>query len=301
MGRIDVHADDFGESVHATQDILDCIRAGKLDSISVLPNMSCFSQCVRMYRDAFASFPHPVKISAHINLMEGSCLSDPDRLPDLTDGQGHFCASWGTLFLRSHLPGQRRLKAQLKQEICAQLAAVREAFPEMTRLRIDSHQHTHMIPIVMTALCEVLQEEGWEAEYIRDAAEPLLPFLRKGSLYRTYRPVNLIKNAVLHYCSLRQQKRFRAMGLAPMFLWGLIMSGNMDLDRVRTLLPDLCRYADRKNRTLEILFHPGQVLPQEITPEFSQEEAVAFHLSKGRRIEKEAVLALERKETDAGA
>ena len=36
---IDIHADDFGESVHASRDILDCLKDGKLNSISVLANI----------------------------------------------------------------------------------------------------------------------------------------------------------------------------------------------------------------------------------------------------------------------
>ena len=50
--RIDIHADDFGESVHASRDILECLKDGKLNSISVLANMSCFEECVRLYREA---------------------------------------------------------------------------------------------------------------------------------------------------------------------------------------------------------------------------------------------------------
>ena len=40
--RIDIHADDFGESVHASRDILECLKDGKLNSISVLANISDF-------------------------------------------------------------------------------------------------------------------------------------------------------------------------------------------------------------------------------------------------------------------
>ena len=40
--KIDIHADDFGESLHASRDILECLKDGKLNSISVLANMSCF-------------------------------------------------------------------------------------------------------------------------------------------------------------------------------------------------------------------------------------------------------------------
>lgn len=289
---IDIHADDFGESVHASADILDCIRAGKLDSISVLCNMSCFEECVGLYRAMPVEQTASVKISVHINLMEGSSLTEPGSLPDLTDRQGHFCCSWGKLFVHSFLPGQKKWKAQLKREIRAQIGAVRAAFLRMGALRIDSHQHTHMIPLVAKALFEVLEEEGWETEYIRDAAEPLFVFLRRPSLYKTYRPVNFLKNLVLNFCSRLLQRRFDKYGFAPMCLWGLIMSGEMDEKRVRLLLPDMRRFAQRHGKRLEILFHPGSVLLEEIGEEFSQAEAVAFHVSPKREIEKQTVCAL---------
>lgn len=50
-----------------------------------------------------------------------------------------------------------------------------------------------MIPVVAKALFEVLDEQGWRAAYIRDAKEPFLVFLKKTSLYKTYRPVNFVK------------------------------------------------------------------------------------------------------------
>ena len=51
------------------------------------------------------------------------------------------------------------------------------------------------------ALFEVLDEQGWKADYIRDAKEPFFVFLKKASLYKTYRPVNFVKNILLNYCS----------------------------------------------------------------------------------------------------
>ena len=44
MSKIDIHADDYCLSPHTSEDILNCIRAGKLDSISVVTNMSCYEQ-----------------------------------------------------------------------------------------------------------------------------------------------------------------------------------------------------------------------------------------------------------------
>lgn len=293
--KIDIHTDDFGESVHASRDILECLKDGKLNSISVLANMSCFEECVRLYRGAQEEFPWQPAISVHVNLMEGSCLADPKDLPDLVDEKGHFQISWEKLFFVSYLPSRNRFKKQLKKEIELQIKAVAGVFSELNlqELRIDSHQHTHMIPVVAKALFEVLDEQGWRAAYIRDAKEPFLVFLKKTSLYKTYRPVNFVKNILLNYCSALLQKRFRNAGMKPMYLWGLIMSGHMDEERIRQLLPDMEKKAEHNGRMLEILFHPGQVLREEISDEFSQEDAIAFHVSQDRSVEKQAVYALD--------
>ena len=290
--KIDIHADDFGESVHASEDILDCLKAGKLDSISVLANMSCFQTCVKRYREEEKDFPKKPRISVHLNFMEGSCLSAPETLPGLVDEEGHFSISWGKLFLQSFLPGRKKMKEQLQTEIELQTSAVQKAFPELKKLRFDSHQHTHMIPVVADALLEVIQKNGLEVEYVRNSREPMFPFLKKGSFYKTYRPVNFVKNMILHFCSFLLEGKFRKMGLEPMYLWGLIMSGYMDRERVAELMPILKKTAERRGRTLEILFHPGQVLKTEITPEFSQEEAIAFHVSDDRKVEKQAVMGM---------
>lgn len=292
MNRIDIHADDFGESLHASEDILECLKAGKLDSISVLSNMSCFEKCVKRYREEQPAFLKEPKLSVHLNFMEGSCLSDPAEIPELVDQAGHFCISWGKLFVSSYLPGRKKMKCQLKSEMKLQIEAVRRAFPEMKKLRIDSHQHTHMIPVVADALFEVLSENGWEVEYIRNAREPMLPFIKQVSLYPTYRPVNFIKNLILNYCSRFLEGRLKKLELEPMYLWGLIMSGHMDEQRVAKLMPSMRSRAERAGRTLEVLFHPGQVQQSEITAEFSQKEAIAFHVSADRHVEKAAVMRL---------
>lgn len=290
--KIDIHADDFGESVHASEDILKCLKAGKLNSISVLANMSCFKSCVERYREEEMNFPQKPEISVHLNFMEGSCLSAPEMLPGLVDKEGHFCISWGKLFLQSFLPGRKKMQEQLQNEMELQILAIRKAFPELKRLRFDSHQHTHMIPVVASALFEVIKKNNLDVEYIRDSREPMLPFLEEFSLYQTYRPVNFVKNIILNFCSWLLKGKFRKMGLKPMYLWGLIMSGHMDEKRIGILLPRMQKAAEKRGRTLEILFHPGQVLETEITEEFSQKEAIEFHVSEERHVEMQAVMKL---------
>lgn len=290
--KIDIHADDFGESLHASKDILECLKNGKLDSISVLANMSCFEKCAEMYRAERECFKKEPLISVHLNLMEGRCLSEPEILEGLVDREGHFCISWEKLFFQSWLPGRSELKNKLKKEIFLQIEAVKKEFPEMDKLRIDSHQHTHMIPVVADALFEVLEENQWEVEYIRNAKEPIGPFLKMNSLYSSYQAINFVKNILLNFCSVLLERKLKIRKVAPMYLWGLIMSGHMDEERVRKLLPSMVKKAEKKGRILEILFHPGRVLEEEISEEFSQKDAILFHVSKDREIEKEAVLNL---------
>ena len=50
--RIDVHADDYALSMNVSRTILQCIKDGEIDSISVMPNMSIFDEAM----DDFAEF-----------------------------------------------------------------------------------------------------------------------------------------------------------------------------------------------------------------------------------------------------
>ena len=185
------------------------------------------------------------------------------------------------------------MKNKLKREIFLEIEAVKKEFPEIDKLRIDSHQHTHMIPVVADALFEVLEENQWETEYIRNAKEPIAPFLKMHSLYSSYRAINFVKNILLNFCSVLLERRMKIRKMPQMYLWGLIMSGHMDEERVKALLPSMLQKAEKKGRTLEILFHPGRVMEQEISEEFSQKDAILFHISRDREIEKETVLKLD--------
>ena len=54
------------------------------------------------------------------------------------------------------------------------------------------------------------------------------------------------------------------------------MSGRMDRERIERLYGKMMRKAERDGRTLEILFHPGITLPEEVTPEIAKEAAEDF-------------------------
>ena len=207
MPQIEIHADDYAISPHSSEDILNCLRAGKLDGVSVLTNMSCFEEYAVKLKAEYDSFPKKPRLTVHLNFMEGHCAADPAEVPHLVDENGYFNISWGTLFKWNYTPKVfLELKKELKAEISAQTERFREAFGADMPLRFDGHQHTQMIPVVYWALLEVIVERHYRTEYIRVTKEPVLPYLKSAGLWRTYRPINWVKNLILNYLAPGMEK-----------------------------------------------------------------------------------------------
>ena len=308
MSRPDIHADDYALTPNTSGDMLECMRAGRLDSISIVPNMSCFEECMELFYREIPKLPFLPLMSVHLDFVEGRSLAGKEAAPDLVKpGTDLMGLGWGGLFAASYLPSRRKkIKAQLKREIKAQLAKAQPAVEkcmgvaagagvscEQKGLRIDSHQHAHMIPVVWEAILEVVREEGYALEYIRNSKEVLGVFLTDVSLYRTYRPVNFVKNRLLSLYAHKADRYCRANGMKPMYLWGLVMSGRMDRERIEKLYGKMKQKAEKDGRTLEILFHPGITLSEEVTPEIAKEAAEDFYLCQDRHMEKDAVLGME--------
>lgn len=309
MVKTDIHADDYALTVNTSKDMLMCMQAGKLDSISIVPNMSCFEECMEMLYEQIPKLPFVPLMSVHLDFVEGRSLAKKGEVPLLvkedTDLMG---LSWGGVFKYSYLPWKRgQVKAQLKREIKAQIVRVQGAIDKCVGiarehgvacsqdgLRLDSHQHAHMIPVVWEAVLEVVKEEGWRLSYIRNSKEVLGVFVSERTLWKTYRPVNFVKNRLLSLYSHKVDRYYKAHGMEQMYLWGLVMSGRMDHVRIEKLYPKMIRRAGQDGRTLEILFHPGLTLPEEVTPEIAKEAAETFYMRKDRHVEKEAVLIQRR-------
>lgn len=309
MPEIDIHADDYALTINTSKDMLDCMEAGKLDSISIVPNMSCFRECMELLYEAVPRLPFLPLLSVHLDFVEGNCLAGAKEVPLLVrKGSNLTGLSWGGLFKLSYLPHKRNAaKKQLKKEIKAQIAVIRNVTEHCMELaaknkvpfkqkglRIDSHQHAHMIPVVWEALTEVIAEENYAVEYIRNSKEVLGAFLSEVSFWKTYRPVNFVKNRLLSLYSHKIDRYGKARSLHKMYLWGLIMSGYMDYDRVVRLYPKIAAKAEKEGRVLEILFHPGITLPEEVTEEIGKEAAEDFYTLSDRRVEKETVMRMEK-------
>lgn len=297
--KIDIHADDYALTPNTSKDILKCIKQGKLDSISIVPNMSCFEECMEMLYKEIPELPFLPLMSVHVNLVEGTPLfKGSDEAP------AYECLSWGKLYMYSWIIGKNSpIRLSIEAEVKAQIIKCQRAIDRCVRiakesgtsckqegLRIDSHQHTHMIPMVWDACIKASETINTNLEYIRNSREPLIVFLNNKETRSSYRLVNMVKNMILAIHSKKADRLCNELRLDKMYLWGLIMSGNMDINRVSTLYESVTKQAKKRNRSLEILFHPGEILPIEINDELNAEAIKSFYLNDGRKNEMQTVL-----------
>lgn len=290
--KVDIHADDYGYSINTSKDILECMKKGCLDSVSIICNNAKFEESMEMLYEAIPSLPFLPLLSVHINLPEGK----GEILP----------LSWASLFIKSYSFNKTKIKQEIKQEIKQQILTVTSVVDKcidiaknngvechQNGIRLDTHIHTHPIPIVWKSLIEVINEEKLNVEYIRNPKEPLIPFIKHFSLIPSYGLVNIIKNRILMLYSFKIDTYCKKHNLEKMYMWGLCMSGHMDSDRIKKVYPDMFKYAKRHNRNLELLFHPGMASEDEYSSEMNLEYFKNANLSKNRHIEKDAVLRIE--------
>ncbi len=293
--KVDYHGDDYAASVHNSQRMLELVQAGKLDSISILPNMRAYDECISLLKTAWRTLSTKPLISVHINLIDGLSLSKSTN-PIMVNAMGNIDSSWGKYFLHSFIPGTTRkeLKTALTAEIAEQIKRVYGDLKTMSTsevpLRLDSHVHTHMIPIVFDALLDALLELHLlnKVEYVRVSREPLSPFLTSDLLRGVFPYCNLIKNILLGILSERVLRYLKQNDVESGLLWGLIMSGTMDRERISKYSAKVLEYAQKKKVPLEILCHPGRVLREETSNEISELD-MAFFSSSNRDMEYNAV------------
>ena len=142
-----INADDLGLCPSVNTAIFDVFRAGNLTSATLMVHMPGTDDAVRRLKD------HPgLGIGLHFCITEGRSHVGPSTL---TDAQGAFRSR--RELVRAALRGkidpndvQRELEEQLS---CFKSFGV-------TPTHADSHQHIHMVPVVMDAMLPILQRES---------------------------------------------------------------------------------------------------------------------------------------------
>lgn len=267
-------ADDYGISTSSNTRIEECLKNGVLNKISILPNgnVSDFSELI---------FEENVKLSLHLNLIEGSPLSKKEDVSLLVTRNGFFKYSFVGLFFLSVFGNRNLLEKQICNEIKAQIDFWKNKMGENTPVLIDSHQHTHMIPLVFKTLMRVIKDENVDVEYIRIPDEPILPYIKSLSLYLKYSPVGLAKQWLLKFLNFINRKEFKKSNIKSAAFMGILFSGQLSEDKINKLLPHYMN----QNKNIEIVFHPGYLERGESLIDGCQPSFEKFYYSKWRRVE----------------
>lgn len=277
-----VCADDYGISENADRRIKQCVENGALNKISVFPNGVLEETELPIAKT-------DLRLSLHINLVEGKSVSKPENIKLLVSEDGYFKNSFVGLLFLSLSSKRKEFEAQVYEEIKSQLEWWKKKAPS-AELLIDSHQHTHMIPAVFKALMRAVKENQADVKYLRIPAEPVLPYLKEPSLYLTYLPVNIIKQWLLKLLGVINRKELEKSGIATAYFMGILFSGSMDKKRVLKILPHYKKLADKNKMDIEILFHPGYMESGDEIPGKRKKTFEKFYFSRGRKTEFDAVM-----------
>lgn len=266
--------------------IKQCVDEGVLNKVSVFPNF-CNIDLNELINN------RKLRISLHLNLVEGKCMANADEISLIVDENGNFKHDFGGLF-KLWLFNKKDFENQVYKEIKAQVLFWKSILPKDTPFCIDSHQHTYMIPSIFKALINVLQDEKIKVEYMRIPAEPILPYIKTPSLYFTYSPINIIKQWLLKLLWLINKKTLSGNHVKKAYFLGILFSGKMDQKRVEKVLTQYIKIAKKYNRDIEVLFHPGYMYKNEIN---SQNENIVFgdfYFSENRKTEFDSAMKIQK-------
>lgn len=277
-------ADDYGLCSEASRHIKDCIDAGILNKVSVFPNFDPVDLPMLGQNQS-------IRLSLHLNLVEGKCLADPKEIPLIADQNGNLLHTFEGLF-KLNVFKKKQFEEQVYKEVKAQIRFWKNNLPSNVPFCIDTHQHTSMIPGVFKAMLRVLGEENISPEHMRIPVEPLLPYITTPSLYFSYSAINVIKQWLLNLLWLLNKKEAERQRIKTSYFFGILFSGKMDEKRVGKILPKYVKLAKRDGSDVEVLFHPGFLT--EKCDDFKSKNVAFdhFYLSKNRKTEFDSLLKL---------
>ncbi|MEE1256914.1 MAG: ChbG/HpnK family deacetylase [Lachnospiraceae bacterium] len=293
MKRIYFHADDYGVSEAQSARILNCYTDGVLNSMSVIPNTPELEASLALLDTKDTK--NKIRRVLHLNFVEGKPVSGAKQVDMLVDDAGLFSVSFIQLLKWSYCKrgeARIRLKAQLKAEIAAQMEQVVDAC-DYKITAIDSHQHYHMIPIVLDALLEVIEEKNIRIEEIRIPVDPVWPLLKTPSLWLKVPVINWVKWGILWLHAGRNRKRIEKKNIKVPVFFGIFFTCEMKLNVVNALMPKYISYAQKQGRCLELMFHPGNLIKREELLDMRSKELEEFYTSENRLDEAECLKRLK--------
>lgn len=222
IGKLIINADDFGLTSGVNRGIIECHKAGVVNSTTLMVNAAAASEAARL------AHGHPrLGVGLHLNLTSGKPISPPDRVPSLVDRRGEFP---GKARILLWLTAGRARVCDLEAEIDAQINRCRQLGVEPTHL--DSHHHIHAHPRLRSVVQRVCRRQGIE----------------KARSYRALSPVSSLGAFLMSVLALAPSGRPLA---GPDAFLGLEAAVSRDY------AASLAAAMNRRAGTLELMCHPG--------------------------------------------
>mgnify|MGYP001158108600 FL=1 len=218
--KIQFHADDFGRSKEISNNIIKCIKFGFLDGVSVMINHDDGSHKILKKLKG-------VSIRLHLNLTEFPKSENNKNL------------SFLKLIFLNNIQKKKAIK-----EINSQINKFIKVY-KPKELKIDGHEHIHMIPWISEYL---LKQKIFNIKELRNANEKLmLPRLIDLINFNYLR--NFLACIILKILSFFKKTDLNS----PQFA-GLLYSG---MQNKHTIKKSLNFFKNNNYNNCEILVHPG--------------------------------------------
>ena len=224
--RLIINADDFGRSPSINQAVIRAHCEGVLTTASLMVNEAAAGPAAELAR------AHPtLGVGLHLSLVCGRSALRPKEIPALVNARSEFSSNPVTA--GASYFARRGLRAQLREEIHAQVDCFHATGLPMDHL--NGHLHLHLHPVIFDLLMENAAE--WGIKYVRLTQEPfwLTACLVKGRW--AYRVVHA---AIFRILSRRAAGRLQARGIRHTGnVFGLLQDGHVDEEYLLKLLPVL--------------------------------------------------------------
>lgn len=256
--NIIITADDFGLTRGITDNIFRCIGTTPLTNVSIVPNGQAFDYAVEKIKDKA-----PKTVTVHLNTIEFSPIADSKAIPDLLDQNGKLHLGFLKTLIKYNLSSssmKRSLKEQFKTEYRAQIQKTMKAL-YLKEIRIDSHQHLHMLPFLFDILIELKNE--FPITYIRIPKETFCKVPLTWFFPIPWKIVPLIKHLVLRFFSNRNRTIISKTNVTyPNHFLGVMIPGDLNKEMTNQLVKNLIKGLN-KNDTFELVLHPGRAIQGE--------------------------------------
>jgi predicted glycoside hydrolase/deacetylase ChbG (UPF0249 family) len=237
--RLILNADDFGLTRGINRAIAELHSAGALTSATLMANGPAFNDAIRL-----ALAQPTLGIGCHIVLTDGVPLSPPETIPTLLGPDRRSFRRSLTDFFAAVLIGKVS-EADVAREALAQITRIQQQGIALTH--IDTHKHTHILPLIARPLLAVAERSGIRA--IRNPFEPRWsrslgnsPFLRRVQL----RSLGYLQPMFLSLPQIRSGCVRTTSGTL-----GISATGSLNATTLRAILDTL------PDGTWELVCHPG--------------------------------------------